>query len=368
MGLTLEDIGRLAGVSRSTVSRVVNGDARVRPEVRARVQEIISETGYTPHLAARSLVSNRSGVVGLVIPSGVHRLFDDPYFAELIAGITASSNEAGVVLTLFLLHTEDEERALYPRIVDTGFLDGVLVTATRMDDPLVGRLVGHDLPLVMIGRPDRSGVSYVDVDNRGGAALAARHLVDCGHRRIGTISAPANTTTGRERLDGLVDELARLGRPLDPALCVDGGYSEDGAYRAMRTLVDRGADAVFAASDTMAFGALRAAADLGVDVPGDVGLVGFDGFDVERPGRRELTTIRQPVQANAERAVAMLLGQIADRRAGRAHPMGEILPVALVPGSTTRARAPIPCSPPVARRVSDPSHTVEPSHQMESPS
>jgi DNA-binding LacI/PurR family transcriptional regulator len=122
--LKLEDIGRMAGVSRATVSRVVNGEQNVRPEVRARVEDVIRRTGYTPNAAARSLVSKRTGVIGLVIPSRVHNLFEDPYFALLIQGVTLASNRAGTTLSLFLFQSEAEERELYPRVVESGFLDG----------------------------------------------------------------------------------------------------------------------------------------------------------------------------------------------------------------------------------------------------
>ena len=124
--LTLEDVGNLAGVSRSTVSRVINRETSVSPAVRERVLDVIRQTGYAPNAAARSLVSNRTGVIGLVIPSGVHNLFEDPYFARLIQGMTTASNRARMTLSLFLFETQDEEQDIYPRVVESGFLDGVL--------------------------------------------------------------------------------------------------------------------------------------------------------------------------------------------------------------------------------------------------
>ena len=151
VNLTLEDIGRLAGVSRSTVSRVINDQASVRPDVRARVQEVITRTGYSPNVAARSLVSGRSGVIGLVIPSRVHSLFEDPYFPRLIQGISAASNQSGNTLSLFLFQNEEEESEIYPRVVTSGVLDGLIITATRMADPLLARMAGGEIPIVMVG-------------------------------------------------------------------------------------------------------------------------------------------------------------------------------------------------------------------------
>lgn len=336
MRLKLEDIGRMAGVSRATVSRVVNGEQNVRPEVRERVEDVIRQTGYTPNAAARSLVSKRTGVIGLVIPSRVHSLFEDPYFAQLIQGVTLASNRAGTTLSLFLFQSEAEERQLYPRVVESGFLDGIIVTATRMGDPLVARMTTRGIPVVMVGRADIDDVSYVDVDNSGGAAEAARHLVDVGRRRIGIIGAPTNTTAGRDRLDGFLVGMSDRGRAFDTDLRVDGDFSEQSGFDAMHTLLDRGVDGVFAASDSMALGALRATRERGLDVPGDVALVGFDGFSASQNSIPPLTTVRQPVADTARRAVETLTGLISGAVTG---PCSHVLPVELVVRATTSVPA-----------------------------
>ncbi len=336
MRLKLEDIGRMAGVSRSTVSRVVNGEPSVRPEVRSRVEAVIRETGYTPNAAARSLVSNRTGVIGLVIPSRVHSLFEDPYFARLIQGITFGSNRAGVTLSLFLAQNEEEESELYPRVVESGFIDGVIITATRMGDPLVERMASRQIPLVMVGRPDIDEVSYVDVDNRDGARQAARHLVGIGAERIGVIGAPTNTTAGADRVAGFVAGLAEHDRRLEPDLLVEGDFSEPSGHDAMQVLIDRGVDAVFAASDTMALGGLRAAHERGVAVPDDIALMGFDGFGGSQTSVPSLTTVEQPVAHTAARAVELLLGLVSGEFSS---PTSVVLPVELVErASTHRSR------------------------------
>lgn len=336
MRLKLEDIGRMAGVSRATVSRVVNGAQNVRPEVRERVETVIRQTGYTPNAAARSLVSKRTGVIGLVIPSRVHSLFEDPYFAQLIQGITLASNRAGTTLSLFLFQSEAEERELYPRVIESGFLDGIIITATRMGDPLLARMTSRGIPLVMIGRPDIDDVSYVDVDNSGGAAEAARHLVDIGCRRIGTIGAPTNTTTGRDRLDGFLTGLSDRGRAFDTDLRTDGDFSEPGGHDGMLELLDRGVDGVFVASDAMALGALRAIRERRLDVPGDVALVGFDGFTASQNSVPPLTTVRQPVADTAANAVEVLTRLISGELT---EPTATVLPVELVVRATTIIRA-----------------------------
>jgi LacI family transcriptional regulator len=317
----------MAGVSRSTVSRVINDQASVSSDVRARVQEVIRRTGYTPNVAARSLVSGRSGVIGLVIPSRVHSIFEDPYFSRLIQGISAASNQSGNTLSLFLLQTEEEESELYPRVVTSGFLDGLIVTATRMADPLIARMAAREVPVVMVGRPDVEGVSYVNVDNRGGGLEAAIHLCNLGYQRIGLLGAPVSTTAGLDRLNGFVEGLAFCGMALHPSLRVDGDFSESSGYQAMLELIPHKPDAVFAASDTMAVGALRALRESGLRVPQDVALMGFDGLPASKQSVPALTTIRQPVTETGKRAVHLLNDLV---RGTATAPIVEIMPVELV--------------------------------------
>lgn len=325
--LTLEDIGRLAGVSRSTVSRVINGQSNVNPDVRERVQAVIQRTGYSPNVVARSLVSGHTGVIGLVIPSRVHSLFEDPYFARLIQGISSAANKAGNTLTLFLFENEEEEAALYPRVVASGVLDGLILTATRMEDPLLARMAAGDMPLVVVGRPDVEGVSYVDVDNRGGAATAARHLADLGYERIGLIGAPVSTTAGVDRLNGFVEGLASRGLSLHPDLRADGDFSGDSGYAAMQQLIPYEPEAVFAASDTMAAGALRALDDNGIRVPHDMALMGFDGLPASEKAIPPMTTMHQPVTKTGAHAVQMLNALVTEELRP---PQVEIIPVDLV--------------------------------------
>ncbi len=334
MTLTLEDIGRLAGVSRSTVSRVINSQESVSSDVRDRVMEVIDRTGYVPNAAARSLVSGKSGVIGLVIPSRVHSLFEDPYFSRLIQGISSATNRAGITLSLFLFQTDDEDASLYPRVVTSGFLDGLIITATRTEDPLLQRLVGSPLPIVMIGRPDVGGISYVDVDNQRGGLEAARHLTSLGHRRIGVISAPDTTTAGVDRLAGFVDGLAESGVALPPELREHGDFTEESGFMAMNKLVEQKPEAVFVASDTMASGALRALQELRIRVPDDISVIGFDGLPHSESSIPKLTTIRQPVRRTAAAAVD-LLNRLIDGDASV--PTSEIMPIELIIRESTAA-------------------------------
>jgi LacI family transcriptional regulator len=254
-------------------------------------------------------------------------VFEDPYFSRLIQGITAASNRAGTTLSLFLFQNEEEESELYPRVVASRFLDGLILTATRMADPLLARVPSGEIPIVMIGRPDVEGISYVNVDNRDGAFQAATHLCGLGYERIGLVGAPVSTTAGLDRLNGFVEGLAICGKALHPSMHIDGDFSERSGYEAMRRLIAEKPDAVFAASDTMAIGALRALREAHLRVPEDVALVGFDGLPASERSTPSLTTVRQPITQTGVRAV-QVLGDLVNRV--RIAPIVEILPVELV--------------------------------------
>jgi LacI family transcriptional regulator len=306
--LTLEDVAKLAGVSRSTVSRVVNDHPNVKEAVRERVKLVISETGYHPHAAARSLAARRTNIIGLVIPSAVHTLFTDPYFPRLTEGISQASNNADFTLSLFLFDSHDNERSMYPRITRKGLLDGVLVQATHIDDEIFTWLGNGNIPYVVVGRPtDTAEMSYVDVDNRSGAHMAVTHLVRLGHQKIATITGPLNTQAGKDRLAGYRNALNERGVPYDAELIIEGDFTEYGGYHATQRLMPYKPAALFVASDMMAMGALRALREAGLSVPGDIAIIGFDDLPPATLSDPPLTTIRQPIRRLGIKAVEILL-------------------------------------------------------------
>jgi LacI family transcriptional regulator len=191
--LTLEDVAKLAGVSRSTVSRVVNNHPNVRDDVRQRVLKIIQNTGYHPNVAARSLASQRSWMIGLVLPRSVSSFFADPYFPRLTQGIAQACNQHNYTLALFLVGSAEDEDKIFPRVSRKGLLDGILVQSGQIGDQLIDRLVNSSIPLVIGGRPFHADeVSYIDVDNVKAANMAVSHLIQLGYKRVGTISGLAN--------------------------------------------------------------------------------------------------------------------------------------------------------------------------------
>jgi len=307
--LTLEQIAKLSGVSRSTVSRVVNNHVSVKPEVRSRVLQVIEETGYLPDPAARSLAGYGSGIIGLVVPRAVQFLFTDPYYTRLMQGVTQACNRHDYILALFLFHTADEEARLTTRVLRNQLVDGVIVSALPADDPFVSQLTEFEMPFVMVGRPGDNApdVSFVNVDNATGAFQATSHLLRLGHKRIAAITGPLNTTVGADRLQGYLEALNSRGMPVDASLVVAGDFTEEGGFMAMQRLLPANPSAVFVASDTMAYGALRALRQAGLSVPDNVAVIGFDDLPSSAITEPPLTTMRQPIRRLGAQAVEMLI-------------------------------------------------------------
>jgi LacI family transcriptional regulator len=309
--MTLEDIAQLASVSRSTVSRVINDHPNVSTRVRERVWDIIHQTGYQPNLAARSLVSQRSNILALVIPRSVSNLFSDPYFPRLTQGVAQACNQSNQTLSLFLFYTEEDERNLVPRLSRPGLVDGVIIQSTLATDDLFSQLVQGDIPYVVAGRPMKvPNASYVDVDNIAGAYNAVRHLVHLGRRRVATITGSLNTTVGLDRFNGYKKALNESNLDFEPDLSVEGDFTEGGGYYAAQRLLPHRPDAIFIAADMMAVGALRAIHEAGLSVPGDIAIVGFDDIPPAERANPSLTTVRQPIRRLGIRLVETLLDLI----------------------------------------------------------
>lgn len=310
--LTLEDIAKKAGVSRSTVSRVVNESPDVRESVRRRVLGVIQDAGYQPHAAARTLASQHSGTLGLVLPQSVSHFFTDPYYPHLTKGIAQACNQYNQTLALFLVGSKEDEEKIFPRLARKGFLDGVLVQSGHHGEQwIIGRFIDAKLPMVIAGRPFRSdNVSYIDIDNVAAASIAVSHLIRLGRKRIGLISGPINSTVGIDRKEGYLKAMTERGREVDESLIAIGDFTEAGGYYSMQTLLLAKPDAVFAASDIMALGAIRAAREAGLRIPDDLAVVGFDDLPIATLSDIQLTTVRQPVVQFGAKAVEVLIDLI----------------------------------------------------------
>ncbi len=309
--LTLEDIAKQAGVSRSTVSRVVNDDPNVSEDVRKRVQRVISSTGYHPHAAARSLASHRSYMIGLVLPLSVSHFFIDPYFPRLMQGVAQACNQHNYTLGLFIVDSQEDEKRIFPRISRKGLLDGILLQTGWKGDKLIERLINSEIPLIVAGRPfNANGVSYIDVDNVQAAYQAVNHLIKLGYKRIGTITGPLNGTPGIDRKHGYLKAIREHGWKEDDNLIAEGSFTEESGYQGMKKLYPWKPEAIFVASDNMAIGAMRAAREIGLSIPGDIAFIGFDDLPVASSIDIQLTTIRQPIIQFGAKAVDALIDLI----------------------------------------------------------
>jgi len=293
-------------VGRSTVSRVLNDDPRVRPETRERVLEIVRQEHYQPNVIARSLASGKSNVIGAVIPTAVETIFDDPYFPMLIAGISAACARAEALLLLWVAEPEYERRMI-DKVIRSGAVGGVVVWGGAIDDPLVTEIIASARPFVLLGRHPHDSASYIDVDQVSGARGAVGHLVRSGRKRVATITGPQDTTAALDRYAGYRRGLEDAGFVEESELVAEGQWTELSGYNAMLQLLPAKPDAVFAANDTMALGALRALRESGLSVPGDVAIVGFDDIPAAAVAPPPLTTVRQPVRQIGELAARTLL-------------------------------------------------------------
>ncbi len=312
---TLEQVARLANVSRATVSRVVNGDRRVGEGARAAVEAAVKELGYIPNRAARSLVTRRSDSVAVVIPEPTGQVFGDPFFPRVLRGISDALAEEEMQLVLLMPQGRADE-ARVERYLAAGHSDGVLLVSLHGSDPLPADLQRRGISVVVGGRPPGAGVSYVDVDNRGGAASAVRHLIEGGRRRVATIAGPQDMPPGADRLAGYHETLSVAGRPVDERLIEVADFTHEGGRAAMQRLIERAPDldAVFVASDLMGLGALVALQAAERRVPDDVAIVGFDDSPLAESARPAMSSVRQPIEEMGREMTRLLLQSI--RRPG----------------------------------------------------
>jgi DNA-binding LacI/PurR family transcriptional regulator len=314
---TLEEVARRAGVSRATVSRVVNGSTTVAPPIQEAVRRAVRELGYVPNLAARTLVTQRTDSIALVLPETATRVFsDDPLFPGIVRGVSQELEAADRQLVLMMAGSAASHDRI-ERYAMGRHVDGVMFASMHGMDPLPGALARIGMPAVCSGRPlafapaepsgiGRAVVPYVDIDHVSGVTNAVRHLLDAGRQRIATIAGPQDMVAGIERLAGYREVLRGSDRR---SIVAVGDFTRESGAVAMRHLLndDPALDAVFVASDLMADGALRTLREAGRRVPDDVAVIGFDDAEFARYTDPPLTTVRQPIIEIGREMVRLLL-------------------------------------------------------------
>ena len=339
----IHELARLSGVSVGTVSRALNGYADVSEATRERIMRIAEELDYTPAAAARTLVTQRSHVVGVFLETGEgHPDVQHPFFHEVLGGLKQFAGDAGYDLLLFASERPGHGYGThsYLKRVRHHNVDGAVLFGMDADDPEVRRLVRSDVPTVGVDLEVAGpNTSLVISDNEAGSAAAVRHLHELGHRRIAHITGLLDKRPGAERLRGYRRELQRLGMTPRDEYVAYGDFYVDSGYGAMQTLLalDEPPTAIVAAADTMALGAIRAAREAELDVPRHLSVVGFDDIQLAEYLHPPLTTLRQQKAAlgvEAGRALLRLIEGEVDV------PAAYTLPVELIVRGSTATPAP----------------------------
>lgn len=306
MRTTIHDVARRAGVSISTVSRVLNGTSPVKADKRRLVLDAAEALGYVPNPAARSLLSKRTGGLGVLLP-----FVTGEFFSELLNGLDEEAQALGYFLTISTSHSRPEEFHKAFQSLDKR-VDGLVVMAPDLGDGGARALLRPDTPVVFLNT-DMPGLEadVINVDNYGGGRLLTQHLIEQGHRRIALVQGPMTTWDARERARGYRSAMAEAGLPTD-GLEVEGGFSREDGYAATEALLERSPrpTAIVGANDYAAFGALTALRDAGLAVPDDVAVCGFDGLPSSRYAAPPLTTAAVPIREIGKRAVRLLVGRL----------------------------------------------------------
>lgn len=338
--VTIRELARRSGVSVGTVSRALNGYADVRPETRERIMRLASELDYTPAAAARSLVTQRSHVIGVFMETGEgHPDLQHPFFHEVLGGLKQRVGREGFDLLLFASERPGGGYGphSYLKRARHHNVDGCALIGLDPDDGEVRRLVRGEIPCVAIDMQlEGPNTEVVMSDNEEGAAAAVRHLFGLGHRRIATVTGMIDSRPGVDRLRGYRNAIQELGLAYrDEYVRYGDFYAESGREQTMRLLaLDEPPTAIFAAADMMAIGAVRAASEAGLVVPTDLSIVGFDDIQLAPHVNPPLTTLRQDKLGLGAAAGDALVARIAgdpDR------PSLRTLPVELIVRGSTAA-------------------------------
>jgi LacI family transcriptional regulator len=303
--ITIADVAARAGVSKTTVSRVLNGKGELDEATAARVRKVIDELGYVPSARAVGLARGRTRIVGMLVPS-----LTWPWMGEVLQGVVDVVETEGYGLLLFTCNRGDESMRQFASQVSAKSFDGLLVVEPEGTLDYIAGLHARGLPVVLIDdRAHRPLFPSVATTNRTGGHAAGAHLLELGRRQPLVITGLNRFGCTHERLDGFAEAYANAGLPLDPALVVEGDFTFDCGQLAVKRTIEAGLsfDAIFAHNDLSAAGAIQAVREAGRRVPKDVAVVGFDDLPLAATTEPPLTSVRQPLREMGETAARMLL-------------------------------------------------------------
>ncbi len=310
--VTIKDVARKAEVSVATVSRVFSGANAVREETSRRIRDVAAQLRYTPHVGARSLITSKTHTLGVLLPD----LYGE-FFSEIIRGIDVATRRSGYHLLVSSSHSDAEEVQSAVQSM-RGRVDGIILMSPDLDaKPLVDSLP-EGQPIVLLNSAVRQpGVASVRIANRQGAKEMVRHLIDHGFKRIAFITGAKRNLDGEQRKNGYRAAMSEAGIALDPRLEIQGDFTEDSGYDAVRTLLSQKSlrpRAIFAANDAMAIGALSALREAGIGVPEEVAVAGFDDIPIARHMSPALSSVHVPIAELGERATEILIAGLTNSR------------------------------------------------------
>jgi len=313
---TIKDVAKLANVSPSTVSRVIADNRRISSATKERVNKIMQELNYHPNMIARSLIKRSSHTLGLILSRSTDSAFSNPFFSEIIRGISAVTQSYHYNLMLATAEDYSEEAKQCLQMITEKRVDGILLLASRVNDELIPELSKNGYPFVVVGRAPDVGKSYsVNNDNIQAAYSAIRHLFNLGHQRIALLNGPDEYILCQDRYEGYRFAFREYGIENDPTLIKKGGFSQEDGYRLTLELLNMKfpPTAIFAVDDLMAFGAYKAIKEKKLQIPDDIAVIGFNDDPLASVIEPALTTVRIPIYEMGQAAAAMIIGLLQDQ-------------------------------------------------------
>lgn len=319
--VTSKDVAEKVGVSRTTVSLVLNNvkGIQISPETRQKVIDAANELGYVPDAMAQALVSRRTKAIGLVLTRSQHHIATDAFLPKIISGLLTTAKLNNVRMLVDWIETEHQETA-YFELARAKRIDGMIISTPRLNDAALMALENADIPTVMMGSIAGSKLPFVDVDNVKAAEKATSYLIGLGHREIACISnAPPEYTAAPERVEGFKNAMSKMDIPIKEELICYADFDPESGYSCMKSLLQSGEafTAAFVASDNVAIGAKAAIREAGMHIPDDVSLIGFDDIPWAKYSDPPLTTIQLPAESLAQSACTLLLDLIKDKDKGK---------------------------------------------------
>ncbi len=314
---TIKDVAKAAGVSITTVSRALNGYSDVSKATRHKIEIISQQLGYSPNIAARSLVVKKTKTLGLLLSGITQTSAKDNFAFEVLCGMNDRAGELNYDLVLFSTTPKKQTVKSYKTLCKERGVDGVIIMGIRMDDPYLQEIVSSPIPCVLIDLPlDGKNVGFVTSDNVSGAKKATQSLIENGHVKIGMINGHLQADVSIKRLQGYRESLKDAGISFDKSLMIEGNFTEDGGAQAAYKLMFNHPDltAIFCASDLMALGAMQAILGLGKRVPEDISIIGFDNIILSNYCSPKLTTVNQNKYQMGYTAAQMLVDMLEGRK------------------------------------------------------